>query len=359
MTGDSLDKLVDRARETTVRRDVADAYVRELDRWARPEPQRRAWIPWFAAGLAAATAVAIVLWVRPTGPSTIGALATAPAPVQVGERVAIIATEGTAYRVVAASNGETRIAVDHGSVTARLFHGDTPHHLALEGGGVIATATGTTYSLSVTPAGGIVHVDDGTVQVVDRGGVHAVAAGTSLPATAPTPDPKSAGALLQLSAPPPSPSMDPSVPVLPPSQVTPDASEVFDAPADDAPIDSRTTPTIPTTPRTAPMDAASPPEIKEQWRLARLLRGQGKFAEAIAQCLAIADAHDPTWSPIALVEAIRIYLGPMAAPEQAVATADRLLREWSTHALASETRSLRCQALGQLGRGSECAPPKP
>lgn len=94
--------------------------------------------------------------------------------------------------------------------------------------------------------------------------------------------------------------------------------------------------------------------IVDRWHEARLLRGQGHFAEAVAACVAIADTGDATWAPIALVEAIRIGLGPLVAPEQALALADRMLRDWPSNALGNETRALRCQALEQLGRAAEC-----
>ena len=339
----NLDQLVDRARGLAVRTDVAETYVRDLDRWARPERTRRTWIPWLATGLATAAAIVVfALWSRATP-------AMLAMPVQVGDRVTIIAEPGTSYRVVAASDAETRIAVDRGAVTARLWHGSTPHHLALEGGGVIATATGTVYSLSVGSSGsGVVHVDEGTVEVIDRGGVHAVAAGTSLPSNGPTPDPRAARALIELPTPALTPSLDP-----PDAPATPDAG-----------VEIAITPDAATSspPPHVAVDAAvpdAPASIKEQWRLARLLRGQGKFAESIAECDVIADAHDATWSPIALVEALRIYLGPLADPEHAIDVADRMLREWPAHQLVGETRALRCQALAQLGRGSECAPLKP
>jgi hypothetical protein len=320
----NLDQLVDRARGVTVRTDGAEAYVRDLERWARPEPTRRAWIPWLVTGFATAAAIVVVLmWSRPAP----GVVAM---PVQVGDRVTIVAEPGTSYRVVAASPTETRIAVDRGSVTARLWHGATTHHLALEGGGVIATATGTVYSLSVGSTGsGVVHVDEGTVEVIDRDGVHAAPAGTSRPATAQTPP--DAPAIAPDAAVEMTVAIDAAVPLPPTPHVVIDAAVVGDAPA----------------------------SIKEQWRLARLLRGQGKFAEAIAECNVIVDAHDATWSPIALVEALRIYLGPLADPEHAIEVADRMLREWPDHQLVGETRALRCQALAQLGRGSECAQTKP
>ena len=106
----------------------------------------------------------------------------------------------------------------------------------------------------------------------------------------------------------------------------------------------------------APPPEASGPSVNERWRSARLLRSQGKFAEAIVECEAIAETHDATWAPIALVEAARIELGPLAAPERAITFVERFEREWSGNGLLPEARDLRCRALGQLGRGSECGP---
>jgi hypothetical protein len=100
--------------------------------------------------------------------------------------------------------------------------------------------------------------------------------------------------------------------------------------------------------------APSGPTVNERWRSARLLRSQGKFADAIVECEAIADTHDATWAPIALVEAARIELGPLAAPERAITYVERFEREWSGNGLLPQARDLRCRALGQLGRGGEC-----
>src|SRR5262249_43040880 len=48
-----------------------------------------------------------------------------------------------------------------------------------------------------------------------------------------------------------------------------------------------------------PVDApsGSTPTVTERWRSARLFRSQGKFDDAIAECVAIADSHDRTWAP--------------------------------------------------------------
>ena len=87
------------------------------------------------------------------------------------------------------------------------------------------------------------------------------------------------------------------------------------------------------------------PTANERWREIRKLRAENRLDAAVTGCIALADQKDPTWSPIALVEAIRIELGPLAAPERAIELADRMLREWPQHALAPETRELRKQAI--------------
>jgi hypothetical protein len=103
------------------------------------------------------------------------------------------------------------------------------------------------------------------------------------------------------------------------------------------------------------MDNGDTLSIKERWRRARLLRAQGSYQRALAESLVIVDAKDATWSSIALVEAIRICNGPLADPDQALALADRFLREWPSSSLATEVRQLRCHALGQLGRTDGCS----
>jgi hypothetical protein len=310
-----LDTLVDRARRATVRASAADVYVRELARWAVPAPRR--WLPWLVAGATAAAAVvAIVVWPHDTQTIEIAVRpvhvdAPAAAPIAIGERVAIVVEPGTSFRVIRADAGETRIAVERGAVTARLFHG-AAHRLALEGGGIVATATGTVYSLAVGPTGATVHVDQGTVSVRDAAGMHEVGADSPPSAAATT--------LLALPA--------PATPDPPPPKVAPHTPPPPPAPAPESP--------------------------KDRWHRARLFRSQGKLAEAIAECLAIADTNDTTWAPIALVEAARIYLGPLGDPEHAIATADRMIAAWPAASLAGEAREIRCRALTQLGRA--CAP---
>src|SRR6185436_16421904 len=97
----NLDALIARARAATVDRAEAERYVRELERWARPAPRR--WVPWLAAGLAAA-AIAIAV-VRLAGRAEVAVAAVAP--VQVGDRVTIVAEPAAAYRLVRAGADDT------------------------------------------------------------------------------------------------------------------------------------------------------------------------------------------------------------------------------------------------------------
>jgi len=297
----SLPELIERARRTEVRAEIAVARVAELVRWATPEPSRWRWLP-FGAGLAVAgAAAAMIVWMLRTPPAS-------PTPVSIGDRVAIVSEPGTRYRVASASNTATEIVVDRGAVTARLWPGAQPHELALRGGDVVARATGTIYTLSVDGTGSArVSVHEGRVDV-ERAERHETIAASRHALT---------GAAAELSAlPTPAPAAPTLTPTPTPTPITP----------------------VPTT-------APHVPTANERWREIRKLRAQDKLDAAVKECIALADQNDPTWSPIALVEAIRIELGPLAAPERAIELADRMLREWPQHALAGETRELRKQAI--------------
>jgi hypothetical protein len=438
----NLDAMIERARNAAVRRDIAEARVRELERWtARSAPRR--WRGWLAACGAAATAVAIAIAVmvarRGDSPDI--------APIRIGDRVALVAEPGTSYRIVRAGGDDTAIEVDRGAVTARLWPGAQPHRLALQGGGVVATAKGTVYSLTVESGNASVHVDEGTVDVQVGAAVHTVTAGASWP-----PDrvrvPGRASSLLALAPPRRAPARladhaaassgaassgaassgaassgaassgaassgaassgaaSSGAPLAAPDRRA-DAATPSAMPAGDSgspppsPIASAPPAPSPATTASAPPRsaiAASPPPgpaqrqtqrasvstsspplpraapaqrpdieptrasaaIKRRWQLARQLRIEGKFRAAVAECLAIANASDPTWSPIALVEAIRLYAGPLADSAQVIALADRVVHEWPAATLVSEARQQRCRALHRLGRGGECtAPPLP
>jgi hypothetical protein len=333
-----LDDMITRARQLPVDEAGAQRYVAELGRWAHREQPAPSRGPWFVLGFgfaAAAAAIAVVVLLPPRTAREISA-------VRIGERVAIVAEPNTQYRVLASEGERTELFVERGTITARLWPGARPHHLALRADGVEAVATGTVYSLAVDEAGASVHVHEGKVAVARGSERVSVEAGTSWPANARKSDRRAADTLLALA------TLD-VVATAPVIDATPAPEPVDDAQTIDAPPARA--------PSASPVADARPVlSLKERWRQARLLRGQGNFETAIAECLAIAGANDTTWSPIALLEAARIELGPRASPERAIALADRFEREWPSHELAPEARELRCRALRQLGRARECKP---
>lgn len=386
MSPPTLDSLLATARAATVPADVAQRRVAELERWARPQPRA----PWWRAGLlvfagAAAAVAGLWLWWR----------ATPPPIVPLGDRVALIAEPGAQYRVVATDRGHTEVLVESGTVTARLWKGQGHHALALRGGGVIAAATGTIYSLTIERGHASVRVHEGTVEVRSESAGIAPAriiAGASWPAAEPSHGVASARRLQRLR--PPSavesvasdagaaaeplrdgasesssdagpevvPGGDAGIAAVPPTDAVADAGT--GAAPGTAPIPNpgsrpareRASPDAGTTNLDAGSTAgAAQATSADRWRLARLRRGQGKFREALAECLAIADSADPTWAPIALVEAARLTLGPLAEPHQTLELSRRMRSSWPKHTLLTEMRAIECRALKQLGRATECA----
>jgi len=358
-----LDGLIERARSATVDRGAAERCVYELERRERVAPRPRRWLPWLAAGLAAAAA-AIVLWSWREPPRPLGEV------VAISDRVTVVADPDTVYRVAHSGADDTTITVERGAVTARLWPGAPPHRLALAGGEVIAVATGTVYSLAIRPGAVVVSVVQGTVVVQAGGAVHIVRAGQSWPPDRRGAAPAAGRALLALSAPPPPPAsevvvapVDAGVTVPPPdageasdAPLADDAGEEVDAgaPAIDAGVVKR--PARALAPVPAPAPGRPPvPTFNDRAHTARSLLGQGQPDRAVAEWLAIADTRDATWSPIALVAAAQIELDRLEDPGRAIELAERMLREWPGDAQAPEARELRCQALRQLGRGGECA----
>ena len=354
----SLDDLITRARELDVRPEHVSAYVADLARWTRREREQRRW-PAFLVGFAAAATIAIAIWLV-HAPST-----TTESPTQIGDRVAILAAPGSQYVVAAIDASHTEISIERGAVTARVFPGASAHSVVLRGGGVRATGTDT-ITLAVDERGGArVSANAGSAVVQDGAGGIAIEPGHSLPAQT---DPVGAAAAMRLSA------LDVPVARVVATEVPTDAPIVVQVPipVERAPSDlkserdERPKHVVEPTPHPPSLDAGiadvphaatAPMTAPERWRSARLFRSQGKFNEAIAECVAIADAGDRTWAPIALIEAARIELGPLAAPERALAYVDRFTREWPGNGLDPEARDLRCRALAQLGRSAECTLP--
>ncbi len=360
MTAPSLDTLVARARAVGVRPGPAEQCVADVLRLARvsaPAPRFRWLVPVLAGCALAATGAAVVALMTRTDAPVVAA-----SPVWVGDRVAVMPEGAASYRVVEAGGEGTTIEVTRGAVTARLLPDPAPHRLVLRGGGVEAVATGTVYTLSVDERAdhvAEVRVHEGKVEVWGEqiGTVYAGATwfrradGTESAMPSSRKSPLGVRAAEQLLALQPIVASKHAPPPTPPVVVTPvDAGELPDAdPATDT-SDARPAPSRRDPPTADPVDTS--PEAR--WRRARLLRGQGKPDEARTLLLAISTDGDATWAPLAHIEAIRIDLEDLSAPENALALSDRMLTRWPHHALITEVRALRCRALGQLGRGAEC-----
>lgn len=338
----TLDALIACAREAEVRPELVDAAIAEAARAARRAPAdeaRRSWRSMFG-GVGLAAAAALLLWVAwPRAERG----ADRAAPVRLGDRVAIVAEPGTHYAVEVATDERTELVIERGAVTARLWPGAATHRLALHGGNVTARATGTVYTLAVDARGTVVRVHEGTVEVTTADGARAIPAGAWWPEGAAADGLGTrAAAELRAATPPPAVIVEPAV------ALALDAG-VLDA----APHDNVQPPALRVADAGRP-DAAPPPPLVEQWRRSRQLRAQGHPQEAAAACREIADAGDPTWSPIAAVEEIRIHLDALSAPEAALEAADRAIARWPGQ-LTAEAQALRCRALRQLGR--PCAVP--
>ncbi len=363
--GTRLEAVLAGARAAEVRRDVAERFVDELERWSRRDAatrtpaRRRAWVLFGAAAMAAMAVVAVVsLWTRLAPPPE--RVADLPHDVPVALEplrlpgVAVIAASDTRYQVVSSGPQGTELALRSGRLVVRAWPGhsvqvDHQTFRASADGAVfrIARVPSTTTAVAVEVVAGAMTIETRDPGAMEDARVERVGPGARWPADQAAvfaaSDQRAVTTLQQCTA------FDLDLPSVPP----PDADLHLDAGS--AAADPASSPARRALGARPGPDAPPGVSIKDRWRHARLLRAQADFAGALAECDAIADAHDPTWSPIALVEAARIYLGPLDDLEHVLTTTSRFFREYPTHALTRDVRELRCRALAQLGRGNECA----
>lgn len=354
----ALDAAVAQARALRLDDAVVRARADECARWAlaaERAPRPFAW--WWPAGAALAAAAAIVaLVVRPAPPSSPLPEAAAAPIVGIGARVAIVASPGAAYRVLAATAERTDISIASGAVTARLYPGAAPHRLVLIGGGIEASATGTIYTL-VVPASRApyVVVHEGQVGVHDPSGEHAVPAGHAWPDAAPGAAFRAAfdaaahelehHQLAELAA--ASASTTGSAGGPDDGRSGSDASSIDRRGSASTGWAAGTLPPGGATADTAPPTGAT--TIDDRWRRARQLRGQGHPREALAMLDQLIRRGDPIWSPIAIAEAMRIHASVLADPRAVVGLGTGFLDRYPKHALAREVTDMLCRAHRALG----------
>lgn len=350
-----LDSLLQRARDHQVSEDNAAACVAGVQEWAalhkRSQERERSqrWLWALGGGLAAAALVLLVLspWTLQSRRALVATVSTeapvlvespapaiAAAPLQVGERVALVAREGSRYIVLAASAERTEIAIEEGALTARLFPNTArDHELILRVQNLEVRATGTIFSVGLDSKGAAYSlVHEGSVSV--HSGTHTIAlqAGQVYPKNA-VPDGTLGTSAMMLTGVEVTSVAQPDVTPVP---VDPAQTDTLDA---NAKLLASPSPT-----------SSSPIEL---WRQARALRSTGRFKQAINRLTELALSGDPTWAPLAQLELARLYDSDLSQPAKALTYAKAFLKSHANHELAPEARKLACQALAQLGRRDE------
>jgi hypothetical protein len=344
-----LERAVAQARQLTVSPERAEARARETVRWGRAvqAAQRRApWRPVLAVA-AVAAAAAIALWWRP-GPERPEPMAIT----DVGERVALAPGPGALFSVVESSPSSTVIRVAAGQVTARLYRGAAGHRLSVAAGGVRFEATGTIYTVVMPDTGApyaIVH--EGTIDVVtERGEERSIPAGAAWPARQRVDRTRPAQAAERLrqhrrATAEGAGALDPGR-----AAQSGGASESRPAAEDTAsPVTADAAPpetdreATPAGPDARPADAA-----EDVWRHARLLRGQGRYRDALRELARLAAGGDPVWAPIAHLERMRI-LATMSDPRAVRDLGAQFRSRWPGHDLVGEATTLYCMASRQMG----------
>lgn len=229
--------------------------------------------------------------------------------------VAILPSAGASYAVDESHAAATQVRLWHGGLTVRLYPGRRDYALAVIAGDVVVRARGTIFAVLRDTAGIRVYVERGEVEVSRASESWQVNAGQSWPMEAGVPEfvressQRLSEHVLAAEAPPPAP---------PAPQVAPE----------------------------------QPPE--DLWRRARLLRGQGEARAAVRVLERLVARDDATWSPLALIEKMRIFTTELDDPARTETLAGQFLAGYADHRLAPDVRQLRCGA--QRRRGTAPAP---
>jgi hypothetical protein len=344
----SLDRALQAARDADVRPDVVRREIEGAIRRVAVTASQSGW-----AGtrfrlasliLCAAAITGVAVAVHFTDVSLAPQIPRAEAPpvqpegslsvplVKMGTRVAVAVKAGARYAVQTREE-RTRIDVEAGAITVRLFEGATPHLLQVATEGLLAEATGTIYEVGLSSAGPYVSVQQGSVRVRTAQSEYHLSAGERWLGgkTFPSTHTVYGGQELlgmarptstEVSAIKPSPrSMEPSL-----------LSEIG----------------VPD----AGAHESSEESVVDTWRRARLLRGQAKYTEAIELLKLLSDADESTWSALAQAELTRLYNGVLGQPDAAAQSARRFLERYPNHTLKPEIEHLLCSSLKQTNSPS-------
>ena len=272
----------------------------------------------------AACAASVFFYFSPskTGSSTVPLLSQhAPQIVQVGNQVALLASSDAHYSILHTSSDKTLISLQSGRITARLYHANHRHTLRIVGEGLEVEAVGTIYSVFMHNKQLYTVVHEGKVILWDALGKHELAEGAAFPPITIPRETSDAASALRIHL-----------------------------------ISKQTLPSMPPTPQAHELDAGLgatplPGKIEtpeEEWRRARLLRGQGRYQLALRKLRTIINQQDPTWAPIAIVESMRIHASALSNPAKVIQLGKRFQSRFARHSLAAEVSTLQCRAYQQL-----------
>lgn len=261
-----------------------------------------------------------------------------PRALQIGPAVAAAPTSASELIVERLRADVTEIQLRSGLSAFQLHHPDrVARRLVVRAGMVRVTAVGTVFAVDASsPERVRVFAIEGVVEVATASASFSLAAGAAWPAGTASPPELSAlvRALDQHVLEPMSSSGggEAAGPEAPPRARAPGRS-VGRSPA-----------------QTAAESDAGLASSESRWQRARRLRAQGDPRGALTELTALAEAHDPTWSPIAEIEMMRIYEAVLADPAEVARLAQAFLSAHPNHPLEPEVRQVLCRAGRTLGR---------
>lgn len=362
---DPVDELLDEARAWTPSPEETHAVVRSTVAVHHARARaRRAYVLSAVLGAAALVATGSLALRGRDGTHRGGE------PVQLGPSVTMVTAPRTSVVLSAQTETLTALELEAGTIALELHHpvGRAAQVLRVRAHDVEVRATGTVFAVTVRASGEVqVITRRGEVEVRTSSRSWSVGEGQAWPAGAtwsevaalfealeghPLLSPRSPGAAAPSPAAPvestttapdvTAPSPSPDEPTATPSAVH-DARGASASP-DDAPdaaivgLDAATE------------DAGRDESPEGRWQRARLLRAQGDPASALEDLSALVAARDPTWSPMALLESMRIYESVTGAPERVLELGLEFARDHRRHSLWPEARKMTCRAAEQLDR---------
>lgn len=292
-------------------------------------------------------------------------------PVQLGPSVTMVAAPRTSVVLTAQTETLTALELEAGTVALELHHpvGRAAQVLRVRAHDVEVRATGTVFAVTVRASGEVqVITRRGEVEVRTSSRSWSVGEGQAWPAGATWSEVAALFEALEghallsprarVSAMPPPDVATTTTSTSEASTPQPRAADAPRSPTPAADDDLRgSSPSAHDAPDAATIgvdaateDAGRDESPEGRWQRARLLRAQGDPASALEDLSALVAARDPTWSPMALLESMRIYESVTGAPERVLELGLEFARDHRRHSLWPEARKMTCRAAEQLDR---------